>query len=346
MKTKWQDLLALPDPGADKLAFETNVAGADPAFDELFPGRVRGEPFASRYIARLLDRLADLEAKTTPLDVGASGKDLNAFLALQAAGALVEVVAGWAIRHQIGTALEGRGFVPLGPQEARNTDAYRDAKAAVDDHRHEQLGELEPGVALRDDQVRQAIINILDPLLASAAWSRGSAPIMSKCVEAMRDINHGFPPALTDIARERGLPTSYAARRLQMSAIGFIEYRRSAKRMTEASARRAVADAYGVGESAIRYWADEFRAGSSPFGPLDLEREIQFARNAASYVLVGQEAPADERLRMAAGASDEKYGDSALARAVAAYASVRPKTRKTPPKRDAARKRERAAKAR
>ena len=339
MKTKWQDLLPPQDRVAEKREFDARAASADPVFDAMFPARIRGSTLGSRYVAMLLDRLAEFEAETTPLNANASGKDLKAFQALQYAGALVEAVAGWAIRHQIGTAIEGLGFVPLGPQQTRDTDAYKAAKAAVDDHRHEKQGNLEPGSALRDDQIRQAIINILEPMLTSYSWSRGASPVMAKCVGAFQDIQHGFPPALTDISRPKGIPTSYMARRLQLSALGFIEYRRVALRMTETAAREAVGDAFGCADTTIRDWDRGFASGSSPFGPLELEREKQFARNSASYALAAQVLSADEMTRHAAMASEEKYGEAALKRAANAYNAVRPHRQNAQKKRGATRRR-------
>ena len=96
----------------------------------------------SEYVAFLLSKLAQLEIETRPTggNSTASGKDLKVFCALELAGDLVRAVAGWAIDHTAGLALEGLSFVPLQPSQTKKHPDYLQQRAAVDDHRHERNG--------------------------------------------------------------------------------------------------------------------------------------------------------------------------------------------------------------
>ena len=69
------------------------------------------------YVDALIRRLLELKKRSDPNggEATASGKDLRAFAALETAGQLVEALAGWAIHHTCGRALEGLPFVPLQP---------------------------------------------------------------------------------------------------------------------------------------------------------------------------------------------------------------------------------------
>ena len=93
-----------------------------------------------KYITSLLNRLAELERRSDPSGGtnSAKGKDLAAFDALETAGELVRTVAGWAIDHQAGLAVEELSFVPLRPSQTKQHPQYRAQRDAVDDHKHER----------------------------------------------------------------------------------------------------------------------------------------------------------------------------------------------------------------
>jgi hypothetical protein len=98
-----------------------------------------------KFIALLMDRLEELKQQTHPKDglKSAKGKDNAALTALQLAGVLVGAVAGWAIDHAAGLALEDLTFVSGVPRGQQNRHAYREALARVDDHRHERHGGMQ-----------------------------------------------------------------------------------------------------------------------------------------------------------------------------------------------------------
>ena len=90
-----------------------------------------------------IEELIALDEQTNPLADPSSeceGKDHAAFRALRRANDLVNSLAGWAIEHQIGLALENKGFVPLHPSKTKNLPDYLAAKIEVDNHRHEAAG--------------------------------------------------------------------------------------------------------------------------------------------------------------------------------------------------------------
>ena len=93
-----------------------------------------------KYITSLLNRLAELERRSDPSGGtnSAKGKDLAAFDAVETAGELVRTVAGWAIDHQAGLAVEELSFVPLQPSQTKQHPQYRAQRDAVDDHKHER----------------------------------------------------------------------------------------------------------------------------------------------------------------------------------------------------------------
>ena len=128
--------------------------------------RRHGGSHSAEYIEVLVSRLLDLRARTDPASTEgtAKGKDLLAFEALCVAGDLVEALAGWAIDHQIGLASEGLAFVPLQPSGTTNHPEYLEARAAVDNHRHEYAGaalRVSPDGLTDLTVARQLIINLL-----------------------------------------------------------------------------------------------------------------------------------------------------------------------------------------
>jgi|SRR6516165_6603648 len=88
-----------------------------------YPRRMWNQPERDKRVALLIDRLMELERKTDPKNgmQSAKGKDLAAFCALKIAGQLVSALAGWALDHQAGLALEGLEFVPLGTSRRAST---------------------------------------------------------------------------------------------------------------------------------------------------------------------------------------------------------------------------------
>src|ERR1035437_2585714 len=123
-----------------------------------------------KWVRFFLQKISRLREETCPSrgKESAEGKDSKAREALRCAGDLVTAIAGWALDHQMGLALEGLPFFELHPylhEELReNYDKYRTEKAKVDDHRYEKIGgnrrridELDPTI------LRNMLINLLRP---------------------------------------------------------------------------------------------------------------------------------------------------------------------------------------
>jgi hypothetical protein len=133
-----------------------------------YPRRKWAPRGRDEYVACLIDRLCELEQRTDPKDgiKSAVGKDLASFEALHVAGKLIQALAGWALDHQVGLALEGLEFVPLQPSGTKDHPEYLAARKNVDDHVHEKsggsLGVLDPVIA------RSLLVNLGGQILAAS----------------------------------------------------------------------------------------------------------------------------------------------------------------------------------
>ena len=228
-----------------------------------------------RLISTLLRQLAELEKRSHPDggEASAQGKDMCAFTALETAGQLVRALAGWAIDHQVGLALQGLQFVPRGP--VSDLPEYLQARAIVDSHQHEHTGgkhrinEFDPLVA------RRLLMNLLRA-------NPGGFPhnLANQSVRALEDLSFGdpapmFQPASTD--RKANL----AEMRLQLRAIAFVEYmvEQGSKKY---AAQEKVAAAIGVSPETLRTWEHRLRTDPA-FGTLAVARQVRFAKNVASH---------------------------------------------------------------
>jgi hypothetical protein len=114
----------------------------------------------SSYIAEL----AELESSKEPSGGAktARGKDKKAIRALEIAGRVVRGVAGWAIDHQMGLALQHRSSV----RQIREPLPHRRYLAAelakVDRHDHEIAGATLPVGNVPAVVARRALLNMLD----------------------------------------------------------------------------------------------------------------------------------------------------------------------------------------
>jgi hypothetical protein len=242
-----------------------------------------------KYVASLLDQLNKLEARSHPNGGAnsAKGKDLDAFVALETAGSLIRGVAGWAIDHQTGLALEGLSFVPLQPWQTKKHPEYKTHRDAVDDHRHERNGaKLVRGI--EDARVaRRLLVNLL------RANSGGFPMALTlPVVEAIEGLEFGqrspfFIPAKS--GKKRGLRELG----LQLRAIAFIAYRR-AKSIKKVRAVEDVATAFGVSPDTVISWEKRL---NKTFSQLEVSRTIAFAENHAAR---------NDTL------AEEMYGDDAL----------------------------------
>ena len=271
-----------------------------------YPSRDRdNDPPGARdgFVSSLLDQLAELQRLTDPAggEKTAVKKDLNAFIALETAGNLVQAVAGWALDHQYGLALHGLEFVPLQPSGTKNHPEYLELRARVDSHKHEREGAAASRRQAIDPSVARALLYNL--VMANP----GAFPFLLQQIilEALLALDYGETlPLLRPKGKHK--KRGYRELKLQLRALAFVEYR-VALGQKKYEAQEIVAAAFGVDHQTIRTWEKRLR---EEFGRLQIERTISFAQNTASYVhasRIGQ----SEYARHAESA-ELRYGDDAL----------------------------------
>jgi hypothetical protein len=237
-----------------------------------------------RGVLALLKRLFELEQHTSPAggEKTVIGKDAHASEALAIAGLLVQAVAGWALNHQYGLALQGLDPAPPQPaktgkrggdQEERANSEYVKKRALVDSHEHERAGAAASRKPISDPVVaRRLLINLL-----SANPGGFDPAIQEAAVEALRELRYGETLPLLRPERwykKRG----YRELRLQLRALGFVEYKVALGDARNA-AQDAVSDAFGVSSDTLRTWEKRLPA---EFGHLELEHARSLARKATN----------------------------------------------------------------
>jgi len=277
-----------------------------------YPSRVGdGTEAEKRHIDILIARLLELRESTNPArgDDTAKGKDLAAFQALKTAGELVRALAGWAVDHQVGLAIEGLSFFPpLGP--VRGLPGYDDARAAVDTHAHERTGGHADAEVLSNPMiVRQIGINMI---ATNSGWMPPTVAIeleTSLKALAMGDVRPALAPAL------EGRKVTLAEQGYQLQALAFWEFRKKSGVLSSASALDRVAAVFGVSSDTLRHWAVSLRADDR-VGPLEVGRALGMASNKASWVRA-QISVLSKAVSMLE--NDETYGDAPLAKAAERY---------------------------
>lgn len=234
----------------------------------------KGDLLENGFARLMLSHLDEAEKKTRPSlgDQSAQAKDLAAFSALKDAAWLIHHVAGWAIDHQRGLALQGLSFVPLQPSQTKTHSEYLARRAAVDSHEHEKAGakvipdELDPVTA------RRIMLNILVPMA-------GHLGIPTKMINALRALDFGeVMPELQKA--ETNAKQGLTERQLQLRAVAYVEYE-VAKGRKKGLAQVEAAREFGVqhtdlGSDTVRGWEAQLREF---FGDLEVDRTIAMARN-------------------------------------------------------------------
>ena len=256
---------------------------------------------------RLLSSLTELQNQTDPANSNAEGKDRAALSALFNAGMLVEAVAGWAIDHVIGLALEERELLPLQPSGALSHPEYLEIKQANDDHRHELAG-----AAISDsfDNIDPKIARSL--LISLATGNPGGFPssLQRQIIESLQALQFGEVLPLVAPQQRKGPSPLYRELRAQLRAVEFVAFRKGLG-VKKYVAIGEICSAFGIGEEGYRSWEKRLR---QDLGNLEVARAISFASNAAANV---QEARrTQDKLMLSAGAP---YSDEALRRAVQEY---------------------------
>ena len=263
-----------------------------------------------KYLHGLIDDLLRLESETDPKDgeATAADKDLKAFRALQRASELVENVAGWAIAHEIGLALEGLEFVPLGPSGTNEYPQYQAAKARVDDHGHEMAGAevfsvSKQGFSRPSPEVERRIwIN----MCRSMTSSHGCLPyaLGAGLVDALQALHFGEAMPLLDPEKVKNRGPRYSLARLELKALEHVEYLK-ARGFKAGAANDKVAQAYGKADRTVRDWGPNLR---SELGDLFVTRQLRFAQNGGTNA----EAAKGSGDRSGFLVHDAQYGEEAL----------------------------------
>jgi hypothetical protein len=269
------------------------------------------------FIAHLLERLDELERQTDPIagSESAKQKDDAAYEALTIAGELVQSVAGWALDHQAGLALNHLQFVPFHPANVRDHPEYLKKRSNVDDHRHEREGgelrlvgpdNLDPMVA------RKWLVNLL------RANPGGFSPLLTETTTAALDAldSNDVHPMLRPTPNDRKV--NLKELKIQLNALAFVEYRVMHGTL-KSRALEDVANLLGVSAFTIRSWEQRLK---TEFGDLEVARTLSFARIAASNEINVQRRnfagdAADDKARP--GYHEGKYGPQALNRLAAEY---------------------------
>lgn len=226
-------------------------------------------------ISNAIDHLIRLEVATRPTggNSTADGKDQRAIEALRSAAILVELLAGWAIDHQVGLAINGLQSVPRAPKAFREDPEYQEAMKAVDSHEHEREGSRLCGEdrELPPETVRLALINLLRG--NSGGFPRHLQRLAHLGFEAL---NYSEVLPLMKPA-DSNRKVKYQEFRLQLEALSLIEYR-VAHGMKKYEAQDEVAGALGVDRETLRTWDRRVRAG---LGALRVRAALFDARDAA-----------------------------------------------------------------
>ena len=229
------------------------------------------------YVQHLLQRLRDLEEQTRPSggDATAQDKDWRATDALRLAGDLVDAVAGWAIDHQTGLALQNLRNVPPQPFGTENHSDYISGKAAVDAHIHELSGSSSAKEIGRDpSRARSVLANLL-------IHNQGALPVwlVQQSLSAIRAIELGDTKARhLFVTVGAGNKRSLAIHELELHALAFVAFRRAAFGHTEEKAAEEVAGALvAVTPNTLLNWGNRL---SAKFGRLEVARRLAAARHA------------------------------------------------------------------
>jgi hypothetical protein len=222
-------------------------------------------PIDRAALHKLLDRLCDLRERTDPATcdrpdevpvVGElRGKENAAHWAVMMMDRLVRQVAGWAIDHRLGRALDPDVADP-------------------DSHEHERVGAglFGFGVDLAPDDARALLIEWIK-------CHRDSVPAGLKVdiTEALAALRLGEvqPILRPNVTGRRGNAATLA--QVQMEAIGYIAYRHaSGLRFREAVAE--IAGTLGVSASALNTW--QYRTLPEVLGKGEVARHIEIAKRA------------------------------------------------------------------
>jgi hypothetical protein len=246
----------------------------DPNGRPIFPRRSGSDLRNEEMVGDIISALADLEIKTRPdgEDKTAKQKDFIAIEALRLAGGLVDILAGWAIDHQVGMAMKGLQFVPHHPENYVGHGDFVAAVELVDSHEHERDGAWARREGKMTPEIsRLALVNLL----------RGNPGAFPE--DLQRAARNGFEalnysevlPLMAPTESDRKVKLSELL--LQLEAVALVEYR-VARNEKKIEALKEVSAAFGVSLYTLRTWDSRIRI---ELGQYKVSRELGYARDTA-----------------------------------------------------------------
>jgi hypothetical protein len=285
---------------------------------DMITGEPRGPFSQDKFVLEVLNKIQQCEIASRPSggDMTAVDKDLAAYNALNLAAALIEYVAGWAIYHQIGLALDGLQFVPVGPAQTKDHPEYAAAKKKVDSHEHERNGGALTARKIDPLTANRSLINILAPMAEHLN-------LPASMLEALKALDYGDTrPIRTAAAPIK--KTGLIELEVKLKALAYIEYeyRKGIKKL---QSQNVVAAKFGmITRDAVRDWNVELRRINA-LGSLRVDRELAFAKNCGiSYQAIKLNQAAGETKRTA-DHFEERYGLPALDRAAERWRKLKKK---------------------
>jgi hypothetical protein len=281
-----------------------------------------GDFHSSEYIKELLSKL-EVYYKITDPNRGEQAekeKDLRSLLAITLGRRLFEAVAGWAIDHQVGLALAGRGPSFRGHPSARASDKIAIEVSQNNSHSHEFNGRQ--AQKLSPAEQRQALINIV----------QGAVGIIPEhmhinLIESLESLQFGYPSEIFEY-RKASNKIKYRQRQLILKSIGFASYRQ-ARDGNKTLRGIEIVEAFGLeGESTFKNWMD---SSIKFFGEFRVKSTIAWARDHGrvsrqhkALVRQGKHDLAEEFAR-----NEALYGDAAIGEAAMEFSSLaEPRRRK------------------
>lgn len=248
----------------------------------------------------LIDELLRLEEESHPCNGIVAGKDEKSRLALMEVERLVEMLAGWAIDHQIGLVVNGLPGGAAFPANGKQTDTQRQA----DDHRHEDAAsEYE----FADPKINRRIL--------AAMLEHGPGPfpipIVIEATEALISLDRGetqpFVRPVRGVGKEGQAHTKWMLRYWAVLHVDFFR----GMNLKRLDVLAKVADAYGVEPETLDGWVADAPKQLKGIRPV---REMKgyargAGRNAYLLMVTGQSSDRDKRTLKRISAH---WGESAL----------------------------------
>lgn len=278
--------------------------------------RSRDRAAHRKLVAELLVLLEKCEDGSEPAagHSAAPGKDRLAMQALGAAGELVRAVAGWAIDHQVGLAFADLGSLSSGAQSYRELPQFAEARAAVDDHRHEVAGNSATVDELSDPHViRRSAINLLQ--MNAGGWPAVVSDELRAALVSL-DFNEVSPIVAPAGSGKKANRTELL---LQLEALAFVEFRAASHVATRYQACETISAALAVSPETLRStWPKRVREA---LGTLLVAHRLAYAKNAAHPAAQERKNLLGKAVAMIDGHNE--FGAAALARLVQRYNAAR-----------------------